>query len=1370
MSSFQPRTYSEQGDVKDLLKMIGDLKGQLESRKQACVKLKTENQRLEKEKKDLEKQLLAFQTGRGSTSTVGASAKQRALQRAVKEQQRSLQATSLEKAKASQEMGSVQSRLEQLTEQCQTLESDMDAVRAERDRAREEAEELRDKLARDVQKRQKKMDTMRAEVQEEAQASTRQLQRALEEAQAECGRLQAEAATEKDSLRRQLQETQAQAEAKEKQLSGAASRLSEFEREPESTGWQVVRLPLQGKPEETSEGSGAGDISLSSGSCLNCLELHVQEFSPGRAAWDCFLVVSVQQAGRSLEWNSSMLPSAAKTAVVAELRTKFLLELPGSLEVMKWINDPASSLDLKLHSASTALLGFWQEGTSRTSQRPVVAAILTTHPASGCLGVALYQLDDQSGRLGKSLGMLTLDSCQVEGPIDLNHGEVLMDPASLGGDRLEGLRSSGLFEVSLRKVRLAGGGGAEVWRVVEALEQRRLAVQQGGLGSSQLAVELPADPIAGAGPIGTASLPMDIASKTPPTSSYPQQAGTRPGASGLAPSHTGALAEPGGERRGPGAGSVKATLRFTFPVTANVSLLNELGKQTGGGDVAEELQASRQLTAQITRQAIHIEDALAGLGQAVEEALTALLCSTDPEELPAHVESAVQVALSKLQETEALLDLRLGNCNSLIQERHATALSGQQPLPTTARLSCAQQLDALQRVINTSLISAEEQAHCSLDSALYAAHGLASGSGKALAPSYSRFAELCSTLTDTRQRMAKAAASQVSAMQDVLQIGAACGAAPADGCLSEAVEHMLSPWAVAAGHAGEKIASAMEGTRRKVEDASQANAASKELQQLLADEALSMAAVLHIHRSAIMRAGIQEGRRSGVLALKEGMQKFISQMELSAGPWLRATQKSPPASAASAQAWQSVSYRARRTSAAASARCQGHLGDMAADALLLCGGRAEAVEVVLHAAKDVLVSVFGEAGNELKGLQAKGSPLAGTEEAEFEAKAVVSALRSDVAEVLASTERRAMQAVMTPLWRLEQCSTAASVTPARMISTLSLDQHLLAVHPRRGRDVAGDGAIVLEALEESPLYISRSALARNLFLALDPKPYQGSTATPEQKAEEERNKKVLQWVRRVAAQLNWEVRNVKDIQRLADDGIDEHGLMELFDVILQLEGDSGSDETAGIVEALELCGVPVEQISLDMVDSSREEAAFAAKILQRAVEGRMLAPIAGGGQGAVHMPAESRERVERALQDTSARLQEALKTFLSVAQSVEGTTRAAAALEKGTGEGLYSLDRVLTAAMQVSATAVDLPPLKGSADTLPVASITAMPPLLPSGTVTVVKPTRAGRGGRYAASAASTLSEVEEAGVRNTGRHTAFVDDDDDETVTQSYM
>ena len=55
-------------------------------------------------------------------------------------------------------------------------------------------------------------------------------------------------------------------------------------------------------------------------------------------------------------------------------------------------------------------------------------------------------------------------------------------------------------------------------------------------------------------------------------------------------------------------------------------------------------------------------------------------------------------------------------------------------------------------------------------------------------------------------------------------------------------------------------------------------------------------------------------------------------------------------------------------------------------------------------------------GNELQGIQAKGSPLAGTDEAEFESKAVVSAMRQDVAEVFANTERRVMQVGLCPVF------------------------------------------------------------------------------------------------------------------------------------------------------------------------------------------------------------------------------------------------------------------------------------------------------------------------------------------------------------------
>ena len=47
---------------------------------------------------------------------------------------------------------------------------------------------------------------------------------------------------------------------------------------------------------------------------------------------------------------------------------------------------------------------------------------------------------------------------------------------------------------------------------------------------------------------------------------------------------------------------------------------------------------------------------------------------------------------------------------------------------------------------------------------------------------------------------------------------------------------------------------------------------------------------------------------------------------------------------------------------------------------------------------------------------------------------------------------------------------------------------------------------------------------------------------------------------------------MKDIQRLADDGVDEEGLLDIFDVILRLQGDAGNSEAEEIVEVLELCG------------------------------------------------------------------------------------------------------------------------------------------------------------------------------------------------------
>lgn len=55
-------------------------------------------------------------------------------------------------------------------------------------------------------------------------------------------------------------------------------------------------------------------------------------------------------------------------------------------------------------------------------------------------------------------------------------------------------------------------------------------------------------------------------------------------------------------------------------------------------------------------------------------------------------------------------------------------------------------------------------------------------------------------------------------------------------------------------------------------------------------------------------------------------------------------------------------------------------------------------------------------------------------------------------------------------------------------------------------------------------------------------------------------------------QLEWEVRNLKDIQRLADEGVDEEGLLELFDVVLELDDEyAETEEARTILQALELC-------------------------------------------------------------------------------------------------------------------------------------------------------------------------------------------------------
>jgi len=171
-------------------------------------------------------------------------------------------------------------------------------------------------------------------------------------------------------------------------------------------------------------------------------------------------------------------------------------------------------------------------------------------------------------------------------------------------------------------------------------------------------------------------------------------------------------------------------------VSSAVSILQELGTRSGG-DVTEELEASRQLAAQITRQAMHVEEALVRASAATKAALSALLGAPggpDAEELPdgaevgntaaflatgapweagrAHppgsardFQALLKEASSKLQEAEAVAELRLGNCASLIRERHAADMGGQQGLPEAARLACSEQVGAKGRGLSYALCS-----------------------------------------------------------------------------------------------------------------------------------------------------------------------------------------------------------------------------------------------------------------------------------------------------------------------------------------------------------------------------------------------------------------------------------------------------------------------------------------------------------------------------------------------------------------------------------------------------------------------------------------------------------------------------------------
>ena len=72
------------------------------------------------------------------------------------------------------------------------------------------------------------------------------------------------------------------------------------------------------------------------------------------------------------------------------------------------------------------------------------------------------------------------------------------------------------------------------------------------------------------------------------------------------------------------------------------------------------------------------------------------------------------------------------------------------------------------------------------------------------------------------------------------------------------------------------------------------------------------------------------------------------------------------------------------------------------------------------------------------------------------------------------------------------CRRVSRLLPGRLWVSVTGSEELFIVVWRlqRGRDLSGNGSISRDALEANRLMVSRSTLAKNLFLALDPKPYQ----------------------------------------------------------------------------------------------------------------------------------------------------------------------------------------------------------------------------------------------------------------------------------------
>jgi len=633
--------------------------------------------------------------------------------------------------------------------------------------------------------------------------------------------------------------------------------------------------------------------------------------------------------------------------------------------------------------------------------------------------------------------------------------------------------------------------------------------------------------------------------------------------------------------------------------------------------------------------------------------------------------------------------------------------------------------------------------------------------------------------------------------------------------LGDCIQGMLREWSDAVAAAAPTVSEALEAARQRVEDASHTNAELKAIQALVHEQSLQVAAVLHIRRSSVMKAALSEAQSFGVASLVNQMVAAMAEGHAIAETWCKACLKVPPASNESAQAWQAVSLRSRRCLAMEAFKWLGHLADIASDALLLSGGRAAAFKIVMASGQRFMGEIFSCAGNVVSDINAPGAPLSGSDEAEYESKAAISAAKADFVEAMSLVDRRAMQILMTSVGLSKSSPPAGHAHAATRVSPASIGA-MRSVVVRRVAMNLRQGHMPEDSIRSQAILLQRTSVAKNVLLVIDPKPYAGMAPTPEEKELDERNKKTIQAVRRVAAKLRWEVRNIKDIERLADEGIDEHGLLDIFDLIIKPKAPAGvalhtgsevaDGEGQEIVEALVLAGVPVHEITLEDMLAAVEQndgTEYAEQMLTLAVEGRLLGPEERHSEwdAGVFMSGADADEIESSAAAMDSAVREAHTAFQSlVSSSPIESARGVTALEKEVVGALDSASRSWSGTLQAvrNMRCSELPSLAHSAEELfaglgqlheprsPIKHAHQDDPrsgdracadgaaieriqLPPEDTAAA-----AGRFNRYAESVASTVSEDEEQGVSAVlqGRKTLFTnapDEDDDDTVTQSF-